>query len=339
MDTTTLFNQLQQATSDAVNAMNNALSGTIAGNLQQYRRSLKVEAEIPGLADLNTYQTAGNYGCSDSSLVGGLVNKPGNLMKPFLLFVHSVGGSVMQEIIDEKGSRWCRPNTNSYWSQTFESRGIVPADSGGTGRDDLVVNAVLLGNGSNSILQVASKNGALYSTETSGKPKFGTLPIAQGGTGATNAANARANLGITLDNIGIKSWLLNNVFKVGYVWVSYTSTSPASIIGGTWAAITGRFPYFNSGTSQGGSNTHTLTVSELPAHKHWMGLDKDAYYTANSDSGYTVHKNGNESSSGYSTWAWSGSEMGTINGQWINGGGSHNNMPAYQTLYAWRRTA
>ena len=42
----------------------------------------------------------------------------------------------------------------------------------------------------------AAKSGALYATAAETAPKFGTLPIAQGGTGATTAANAVSGLGI-----------------------------------------------------------------------------------------------------------------------------------------------
>lgn len=125
-------------------------------------------------------------------------------------------------------------------------------------------------------------------------------------------------------------------YPVGAIYISYYSTSPASLFGGTWLAITGRFPYFDKGTSTGGSNTHTLTAGQLADHKHWIGLDQDAYYAPSSNSCYTVHKSGNESSSGYGTWAWSAG-MGDMSGTEVYGQ-SHNNMPAYQTLYAWRRT-
>ena len=62
-------------------------------------------------------------------------------------------------------------------------------------------------------------------------------------------------------------------YPVGAIYISYYSTSPASLFGGTWLAITGRFPYFNAGTDTGGSNTHTLTEAEMPAHKHRLGLE------------------------------------------------------------------
>lgn len=42
----------------------------------------------------------------------------------------------------------------------------------------------------------ASANGALYATSANGTLQWGTLPLAQGGTGATTAANARTNLGL-----------------------------------------------------------------------------------------------------------------------------------------------
>lgn len=118
------------------------------------------------------------------------------------------------------------------------------------------------------------------------------------------------------------------LYPVGCVYISYEPTSPASLFGGTWTAIKGRFPYFNAGTATGGSNTHTLTVSEMPPHKH---------------SG-TRTISGIDSPNGYDNWRLVGGGEENYNTfeNWTNltgGGESHNNMPAYQTLYAWRRTA
>lgn len=135
----------------------------------------------------------------------------------------------------------------------------------------------------------------------------GTLPVARGGTGVTTAA-AIALL----------------AYPVGAVYISYVSTSPASLFGGTWTAITGRFPYFNAGTATGGSNTHTLTVAQMPSHTHNYGN----FFTQRYD---WVANGVQQIASGVDD---------LVSGlQSTGGNAAHNNMPAYQTLYAWRRTA
>ena len=112
------------------------------------------------------------------------------------------------------------------------------------------------------------------------------------------------------------------LYPVGCVYISYEPTSPASLFGGTWTAIKGRFPYFNAGTTTGGSNTHTLTIAQMPSHKHgWQGWN---WFQTSANTGDKVLVIGSDLAD-YTT----------------NTGGDqpHNNMPAYQTLYAWRRTA
>ena len=73
--------------------------------------------------------------------------------------------------------------------------GVVTVAQGGTGAASHTANAVLTGNGTSAVNNVATADGALYATSANGAPQFGTLPIAQGGTGGTSAANARTNLG------------------------------------------------------------------------------------------------------------------------------------------------
>lgn len=82
---------------------------------------------------------------------------------------------------------------------------------GGTGKDSLTPNALLIGNGTDPIKMVALDEGsipvanetnginglkgvgALFAT-TEGMPEFGVLPISTGGTGANTVTAARQNL-------------------------------------------------------------------------------------------------------------------------------------------------
>ena len=72
---------------------------------------------------------------------------------------------------------------------------LICVKMGGTGKESHTVNAVLTGNGEDAVNNVATANGAFYATAANGAPKFGTLPIAQGGTGKTTALEALLALG------------------------------------------------------------------------------------------------------------------------------------------------
>lgn len=122
-------------------------------------------------------------------------------------------------------------------------------------------------------------------------------------------------------------------YPVGAVYISYTSTSPASLFGGSWTPIVGRFPYFNNGNGVGGSHTHTLTASEMPSHNHGLSNSKDG-----TGVGFWRTDAGSGSKWSLLTRTYSGCDYALTVGS-MGGGGAHNNMPAYQTLYAWRRTA
>lgn len=77
--------------------------------------------------------------------------------------------------------------------------GTLPVTRGGTGLTaSLNKNAVLIGNGNNAATAfsaISTNSGAFYATGPSEAPQFGTLPVGQGGTGATGAAAALSNLG------------------------------------------------------------------------------------------------------------------------------------------------
>ena len=114
-------------------------------------------------------------------------------------------------------------------------------------------------------------------------------------------------------------------YPVGAYYISESATSPASLFGGTWTQVTGRFLRAANDTATGGSNTHTLTTAQLPKNK--------AYSSAN------VNGNAGFSDALYTGAFTQGSEYAYLNLTYIGGGSSHNNMPAYKDVYVWRRTA
>ena len=61
---------------------------------------------------------------------------------------------------------------------------------------------------------------------------------------------------------------------IGSVYMSYKSTSPATIYGGTWTRITSAVIRGNSGSTTGyqGSDTVTLTADNLPYHNHSINI-------------------------------------------------------------------
>ena len=142
------------------------------------------------------------------------------------------------------------------------------------------------------------------------------------------------------------SWVnynLLNAYPVGSIYMSYTGTSPASLFGGNWTAISGRFLYCNNGTSTGGANNRTYNFN----HNHLQTLSFNSSYTNTSGCAYT--NGGTVPSLAILTAASDFS--GTVpdhTGPADNYGGKSmrklgdktiDTMPAYQTVYCWKRTS
>lgn len=143
----------------------------------------------------------------------------------------------------------------------------------------------------------------------------------------------------------------DEMYPVGSIVIRYDHTSPSSLFGGTWTRIESRFLWGTPSTgtigATAGEQTHTLTVSEMPAHKHslirprWFGIEKDnadtTYSTFYSDA--SIYGPSTTAVDAYKTNAdyYDGSTAsGILNN---GGGGAHNNMPPYINVALWRRTA
>ena len=126
-----------------------------------------------------------------------------------------------------------------------------------------------------------------------------------------------------------KTWLLDAFYPVGSIYQSVNSTSPATLFGGgTWERIEDKFLLAAGGTyaagSTGGEASVSLTVEEIPSHDHTVSLMARSVYGGNDT--YGALNNDGTNTYSYTTTA-------------TGGGQPHNNMPPYQAVYAWQRTA
>ena len=126
------------------------------------------------------------------------------------------------------------------------------------------------------------------------------------------------------------AWLTaQGAYPVGAIYLSVTNVNPATLFGGTWEAIGGRFLLGANSTyaagSTGGESAHKLTTSEMPRHNHT--LDNYNVSAGNTTAYMTVQA---QAKVGYN---------GNVQTLYTGGDGSHNNMPPYLAVYMWKRTA
>lgn len=156
----------------------------------------------------------------------------------------------------------------------------------------------------------------------------------------------------TKTNLAIK--LLNNLYPVGAIYMSFNDINPSTFIGGTWERIQNVFLLGASSTyeagSTGGEATHALTINEMPSHNHNI-TGKLARSEASSGNNYNLEKQrfvvGRNKFSNSNTSATNSSasfinvsdvETSTMLGISSTGKGqAHNNMPPYLAVYMWKR--
>lgn len=128
------------------------------------------------------------------------------------------------------------------------------------------------------------------------------------------------------------------IYPVGSIYFSANSTNPASIFGGTWTQLTGKFLYMStSSLTTGGASSHahstnatTLTVNQMPSHSHTYLMLGQPQTSGNPNpplGGYLPRTSA-------STDATGGGQSHTHNNT-----GNATHLPPYMTIYAWRRTA
>lgn len=144
--------------------------------------------------------------------------------------------------------------------------------------------------------------------------------------------------------IGKLQAYINNRSYVGMIIHSTTLDTQAKVKaqygGTTWIRHSGYFLYGASSgvtastendlhnTVDGGEATHTLTVNEMPSHKHGLFLE---YGTFPSSYDYPTPLSQYNQLGPFGPYSDRMAETG--------GGQAHNNMPPYKNVYIWERTA
>lgn len=170
-------------------------------------------------------------------------------------------------------------------------------------------------------------------------------------TDTNYSAGTNSTTTVNLAPTGGTIALKDQIYPVGAIYLSYTSTSPASFFGGTWTQITGDYYLMlSNGTGTGGSNStsytpsgsvggHTLTINEIPVHSHLVTNKTTSY--------------GQGSQSSWRCLSWTGTNADWTQDVWSGNQGSgwsHDHgftgtaatitiNPKYYKVYAWRRTA
>lgn len=125
-------------------------------------------------------------------------------------------------------------------------------------------------------------------------------------------------------------------YPVGSIYMSATMSTVDEVqatFGGTWEAWgSGKVPVgvdpedtdFDTVEATGGEKTHTLTVDEMPSHRHKIG---QTY------SGYRLYQDGSAPNGIYTGYATSEPT------NYVGGGQAHNNLQPYITCYMFKRIA
>ena len=192
--------------------------------------------------------------------------------------------------------------------------------------------------------------GAIENLTINGKPtENGTITLTAADLGAASAESVNQLKDDKLDKtataadsskLGGKTLaeIMLVLYPVGAVYISVNSTSPASLFGGEWEQINGRFligtgtpennddgtspgSYDFAAGSKGGEATHTLTVDEMPSHVHRA----DTRTSAGNFQGY------------FATTSNTTDTIGDIATKSAGGGAAHNNLPPYLAVYMWKR--
>lgn len=187
----------------------------------------------------------------------------------------------------------------------------------------------------NNIAETYAKQGGIYPNMTAGEATTATKAT-QDGDG-----------NVIADTYATKGELdagLQKLYPIGSIYLSANGTNPATLFGfGTWQAWgAGRVPVgvdasqteFDAAEKTGGEKVHTLTISEMPEHNHFVYRNAEGESV---DDVYIFMRDTAFEESPYQ--AGSTSDIEGLSTAYRGGGAAHNNLQPYITCYMWKRVS
>ena len=182
--------------------------------------------------------------------------------------------------------------------------GTLNVANGGTGMTTASYkNAVVVGNTStvtNALRTIRTANGAFYATAQDGAPAFGTLPVGQGGTGATSLANITVGNSSKLGNIAVQTTSIGGgSSETGNHW-SYVTKAKFTSTSGYIVFSNGLKIQWGVKTVSSGVNTVSFAISfstapivvGVPEANSQAGMNWSALPYSITTSGFSFTNNG-----------------------------------------------
>lgn len=162
------------------------------------------------------------------------------------------------------------------------------------------------------------------------------------------------NIGRT--NSVLTGTTIDKIYPIGSIYISANNIDPTFVFGGVWEQIKDVFLLSDGdvyvGGNEGGNaththstNSHTLTIAEMPSHTHTPNSHKhhvDAKFSSGSGGTYDAYLYNGTSVKQVTRYT----EYTTATNQNTGGGGSHSHgdtgsassLPPYLVVYMWKRT-
>ena len=134
--------------------------------------------------------------------------------------------------------------------------------------------------------------------------------------------------------------IIDTIYPVGSYFWSSEDKDPSTFLGGTWEQVKDKFLLAAGDSyavgSTGGEAQHTLTVREMPEHRHFSDSFENGAPSGTKDTGKYVTwvNHGTTSTNGPV-----GGNDGPVRTSNVGRSQPHNNMPPYIVAYCWHRTA